>query len=329
MKRPLIMISILVLLAAACLATSFNRIIYPIKTKDASGYELKQDKAPDSIVCASPAVAEILFAFNLQDKIVGVTKNCNYPDGANKLNKVGDKKVDRNTMAKLKPDLVIIPLSDYKKEEIEALRNIRFMTTVTFETWTGDMSTEVRQVSLEVFAIDPKSTVDVLNTINTIGTITNREHSAYSLKQKMSRRIGWVEARARSDKKFRRMRAIVLTSRHPLSVAGSDTYLNDIINTEGFINVSKKGKEASVKMDWKEIEAADPDIVITSSDVARNPKDIYNSRDFRKTNAGKNKMVICIDKDIFDRPGPRVVNMLEQIGEFAYGWSSTSESNEQ
>lgn len=328
MRKAIIFGALFLFLAFICNAISFNRIIYPIKTMDASEYELKQEKAPDRIACSSPVAAEILFAFNLSDKMVGLTEKCDYPDDAKKLPRIGGDKIDRNKMMKAAPDILILNLSDYSKDEITSFREIKFSRVVTFETWKGETSTEVRDISLEVFAIDPKSLSEIMQTITVLGTVTNREHAAYSLKQKLNRRIEWVAARARKSKNFGRLRAIVLTSRRPLSVAGEGTYLNDMIRLEGFIDVSKRGKEADVKMSRKEIEAANPDIIITSTDIARNPKDIYNSRDFRKTGAGKNKRVICIDKVIFERPGPRAVNMLEQIGEFAYGWSSTNEPNE-
>ena len=74
-------------------------------------------------------------------------------------------------------------------------------------------------------------------------------------------------------------------------------------------------------MERNQIEKADPDVVITSSDVAKNPKDIYNGRNFRRSSVGKSKKVACIDKEIFYRQGPRLVEAIEQIAEVVYGWN--------
>jgi len=321
-------ISILLLalfLATMCEASKFNRIIYPIKTEDASKYILEQSKVPERIISASPAVTEILFTFNLQDKIVGVTKNCDYPEAVKQIRKIGDKKIDVNKSVKLKPDLVILALSDYSTDELASMRKNRFMTTVTFETWLGEISTEVREVSLEVFAVDPKSMTDVLNMIDTIGTITNREHAAYSLNQRLKRRIEWVAARAKNEK---RLKGYMLTSKRPLMVAGEGTYLSDILEIAGINNLAPKNKGMFIKLNRKDIEKAGLDIIITSTSVARNEKDVYNDRSFRKTNVGKNKKAVCIDKELLMRPGPRITEALTQIAEKTYGWSKDEKTEE-
>jgi len=326
MRRIILVMVACGLLFDLAAASKFNRIIYPIKTTDASGYVLVQDQAPQKIVSADPAVTEILFAFNLQDRLVGVTGNCDYPEEVKQVKKIGDNKVDKNKLVMLKPDLVIISLPDYSREEIESFRNIRFMTTVTFETWKGEISTEVREVSLEVFAVDARSLDDVMQTIDTIGTITNREHAAYSLMQRMKRKIEWVRARAMKEK---RLKALVLTSKRPPIFAGEGTYLSDLAGAAGLMNVATKGKELFPRMNRKEIEKAGPDILIASTNIARKAKDVYNDRNFRKTSAGKNKKAVVVDKDLMLRTGPRLVNALEEIASSAYGWENKIEQTEQ
>ena len=61
----------------------------------------------------------------------------------------------------------------------------------------------------------------------------------------------------------------------------------------------------------------------------KDPKNIYNDRNFRKTSAGKNKMVVCIDNEVFSRPGPRVVQALEEMAAFAYGWGREIEQTKE
>lgn len=255
----------------------------------------------------SPAVTEILFALNLKDRIVGVTEYCNWPEEAKKIVKVGKERFNAEKLLKLQPDLVIVQLEDYK-QELDKLRNMKFTVT---------SSNETKEATLEVFAISPKSLSDVLEMIGVIGTITNKEHSAYSLTQRMRRRIEWVEARAAKEKK---LKVLVVTSKRPLTVAGEGTCLSDLAKAAGFINVAPRGKDPFPKMKRDQIEKANPDIIITSNDIARNPKDIYNNRNFRKTGACKNKRAVCIDKDILLRSGPRLTEALEEIASSAYGW---------
>ena len=298
---------LIVLLMASDIASaiSFNRIIYPIKTKDASGDILEQMQPPARIISIDPAVTEILFNLNLKDKIVGITENCNYPDDAKNITKVGKDSVDINKVVALKPDLVLVNYES-QKNDMERMRR----------TMLPPASPEAQPAPIQVFAVDPHSLQDIYDSISVIGTVTNKEHSAYSLLQKMKRRVDWVEARAKKEKKIK---ALVLLKKRPLTFAGQGSYLYDLSEKAGFDNAAPRGG-IYVKMKRGDIEKADPDIIITSLDVARDPKNIYNDRNFRRTSAGKNKKVICINEEMFSRPGPRVTQVLEEMATFAYGW---------
>jgi iron complex transport system substrate-binding protein len=321
MRKASLIVSILFCFACSVYAVSFNRLIYPVKTKDASGYVLEQGQAPMRIISTSPTITEILFEFNLKDRIVGITENCNYPDGVKDIQKVGKDKLDTGKAVSLKPDLILVRL-DEKNADIEKLRSKKFTVMVSDEANEG--SIEVKEMTIEVFAVSPQSMSDIFKNIGIIGTVTNREHAAYSLTQKMGRKIDWVEARARNDKKFRTMKVLVVVSKNPLMVATNGNYLSDMANSAGLVNVAPKG-DGKVKMSRKEIEKEDPDIIITSTELARDAGDICGNRNFRKTNAGKQKRAVCIDTDIFSRPGPRVTTALEQIAVYAYGWETKNE----
>jgi iron complex transport system substrate-binding protein len=298
----------LFLASSVSYAISFNRIIYPIKTKDATGDILKQDAPPSRIVSSDPAITEILFELNLADKIVGITENCNYPEETKKIEKVGGDRLDRGKVAGLKADLILMSL-DKQEKEVQKMR----------QTMIQSASADAKPAPANVFAVSPHSLRDIYETISIIGTVTNKEHSAYSLLQKMKRRVEWVEARA---KQGRRLKALVVVKRRwPFTVAGEGTYLHDLVRLAGMIDVSPRGKGLYPTMNRQDIERADPDLIITDTNVAKDPGGIYNSGDFRKTSAGKNKRGVSVDADVLSRPGPRVVDALEKIAAYAHGWS--------
>lgn len=303
----------MIITAGTSKATSFNRIIYPIKTKDASGDILVQKQAPSRIISLDPAITEILFAFNLNDRIVGITKNCNYPDDTKKIEKVGDNRADIGKIKELKPDLVLVNL-DGQKDDMEKLRR----------TMVQPASPDAQPEPMQVFAVDPHSLRDIYYTISIIGTVTNKEHSAYSLLQRMKRRIEWVEARAKNEK---RMKALIVIKKGPMTVAAEGSYQHGLARMCGFIDVAPRGKGMFPRMNRDEITKANPDIIITGANIAKEPKDIYNNGDFRKTNAGKNKKAVCVDADVFSRPGPRVVDALEEIASSAFGWPASGSEN--
>ena len=71
------------------------------------------------IISLAPSLTEILYALDLGDRVVGVTRYCDYPEGALAKTKVGGL-MDPNyeAMVALKPDLVILMTShrDAKRE---------------------------------------------------------------------------------------------------------------------------------------------------------------------------------------------------------------------
>ncbi len=284
---------------------SFNRIIYPVKIKDASGDLIKQEQAPSRIISIDPAITEILFAFNLKDKIVGVTRNCDYPADAKNIQSVGDERVDIKKVIELKPDLILANLEG-QKDDISKLRQIMVIPA------TNEATDEARPAPVNVFTVDPHSLRDIYDTISVIGTMTNKEHSAYSLLQRMKRRVDWVEARGQKE---RRLKALAVVKKRPLTAAGEGTYLHDILRIAGFSDISPKGKGMFPTMKKDELKKLSPDIIITGKNVAGSAKDIYN------TPKG-----MSLDKEVFSRPGPRVVDALEQIAAYAYDWPVTPES---
>ena len=65
---------------------------------------------PARIVSTSPSITETLFALGLGDRVVGVSTYCRYPAAVAALPKVGTfLKPDAETIARLKPDLVVRP----------------------------------------------------------------------------------------------------------------------------------------------------------------------------------------------------------------------------
>ena len=81
----------------------------PLTVVDALGRTLVVEVRPQRIVSLVPSLTEVLFAFGLDEEIVGVTRFCVEPrDGVAGKTKVGGtKSLDIGKIEKLDPDLVI------------------------------------------------------------------------------------------------------------------------------------------------------------------------------------------------------------------------------
>ena len=82
--------------------------VTPITITDDLGREVTLEGIPSKIVSLAPSNTEILYALGLEDKLVGVTEQCNYPEEAMGKEKVGGfVDVDMEKVIAINPDLIL------------------------------------------------------------------------------------------------------------------------------------------------------------------------------------------------------------------------------
>jgi iron complex transport system substrate-binding protein len=301
MRKIAVACVILFSLSAVCFAI-IGKQIYPFTMQDEWGNKFKFTKAPERIISCMPSVTEMLFALSLDKKIVGVTENCNYPPQAKELEKVGRDQMNLEIIVSLKPDLVVM--------------------------FGGAQATEIkkfRAFGLPVFVVDPKTVYSVMHSITLLGEATNREHAAYALTEKMERKLNWVAAQVRSSKK-KRPRVFVEVWHKPLLTASGGTFVGDVIEKAGGINIAKNAKGPYPEFSFEKLIAADPDVIIIPRQNVPSPDSILNDGRWKKLRAVKEGRVLFIDADLLARPGPRVGLAVEEIAKFLYEWGEKDES---
>ncbi len=99
------------------LLAKYNELMavhYPLSLIDDAGRVVVISSEPHRIVSMAPSITEILFALNLSDRVIGVTRYCDYPPVVNEMKENGSLTViggywDPNieVIISLQPDLVI------------------------------------------------------------------------------------------------------------------------------------------------------------------------------------------------------------------------------
>jgi len=330
LNKKLIQLGLLSLLILFCMTvitdaySRFNRITYPVVMEDDAGNTFKMDKKPERIISTMPGITEMLFSINLDDRIVGVTKFCNYPEEETKdIPKVGGLKMNLEMIVSMEPDLIIMDGSAQEKDIARLMK-----------------------LELPVFVINPNTIEALFKNYETLGVLTANYHAMYTTTEWMKRKIKWKEVQAKKFytrkikvptievvgegenettreamievvKYLKQVDALVIISRKPVVAVGKNTFIDDLLKIIGVKNVIKTGGEYP-KLGKEQIFVLDPDVIITTSDVAKKPEDIYKDSKFKYTTAGITKKVLIIDPDIISRPGPRLVNALNQIYDFVY-----------
>lgn len=237
-----------------------------------------------------PSITETLFALGLGDRVVGVTTNCDYPPEAKKKEKVGQMVMNLEKIVSLKPDLIIM-LQDAQQYDIWRLKGR----------------------GLPVVTINPHSVSDVMDSIKYIGSITGVTYEAQSLVNRLNYRldrIGYL-TKGRVPKS-----AFVMVGYRPLVTTGKSTFVNDIITRAGFQNSMQGGGEYP-QVNFEELYRMNPDIVIIPVGLVSSYEVINDAKLSRLTAVTSGK-ILWIDPDIFFRPGPRIVDAVEEISGFLF-----------
>ncbi len=299
--------AVLFLLVAALTAASISayavigRQTYPFKMKDEWGNIFKFTAAPKRIISCMPSITETLFALDLDSEIVGVTENCDYPEAAKSKEKVGRDRMNLEKIVSLAPDLIVM-----------------------YGPAQGPDIKKFRSLGLPVFVVDPETVWSVLTTIDVLGEATNRVHAAYGLNEKLKRKLNWAASRVSGSKKAR-PRVFVEINHRPLITAAKGTFVNDVIEKAGGVNIAKSASGKYPEYSFEKLLAADPDAIIIPKQNISNEDQIMKDGRWLKLKAVRNGRVLFIDADLLTRPGPRVGVAVEQIAEFLYQWTATDE----
>jgi iron complex transport system substrate-binding protein len=245
---------------------------------------------PERIVSLAPSITETLFAIGAGDQVAGVTDYCNYPkEVTGKLRVGGMINPSIETIVSLRPDLILLSMEGNVRDDFRKL--------------TG--------LGIPVFVTNPRTLQGIYKSIADLGTLTGRtEESARVLASMQSR-----ERRVRAPMKARIERSVLLiVSLQPLMVAGSGTFLSEILTLAGGRNIAGSSSSTYPQFSREAVVEGDPEVLLILSDAgggSQNLTDRYP--EWRHLRAVRNGRVYYVDPDILSRPGPRAADGLERV----------------
>jgi iron complex transport system substrate-binding protein len=268
---------------------------FPVTVKDDVGRRVTISKEPQRIISTAPSVTEILFALGLNEKIVGVTTLCNYPEEAKTKEKIGTfQSPNIEKILSLKPDIVIAT-GGVQRQTVEKLE----------------------QLGIPVFVSYPRTMEEVIRSIYTIGRITGAEENAKKLAFDLKLRVAKVTSKV--SKARVKPKVFFELWNEPLMSAGPGSFIDDIIRKAGGINIAGSSKSAYPIFSLEQLVKEDPDVIIgAESSMGANPLDVSKRPGWDVLKAVKNQKVFMINDDIVFRAGPRLVLALEIIARYLH-----------
>ncbi|QDG51258.1 hypothetical protein FIV42_11055 [Persicimonas caeni] len=252
---------------------------------------------PERIVSLAPNVTEILFALDAGDRLVGVTRFCDYPAQAAEIPKVGGiVDVDLEAILAKEPDLVVGTSSGADPKIAKKL---------------DDAGIPYGFVRMDNLA-------QTYRGIAKIGELVGAADKAEALAADMEAKMDRVADSARDGE---HPRVLMIFGRNPLIAAGPGTFGHELVELAGGKNVLADAKAPYPKLDIEKVISLDPERIIDAT-MAGEGLDTEFWNQYPSIDAVERGHVYLIDDPVVLRPAPRLVDGLRTIREAIVGSAS-------
>jgi len=282
---------------------------------------------PQRIVTFLPSATELIYSLGADDKLFGVTHECNYPSGAKTKPRVISSVFDPASMSSKQIDDKICQLMTDGKEiynlNKENLLNAKpdliisqnICEVCSAHTEHVKKAMEILEKKPEVYTMDPHDVNEILVSIKDISKMIGKEKEGNNLVDSLSKRLEFVKS-----KKFEERPSVVAIEwMDPFFTSGH--WIPEMIEAAGGENLISTEKMPSRKMKLGEIKEANPDIIVMMPcgfDVKRTISE-YNSvlaknTDWNELEAVKENSVYAVDANsYFSKPSLRTITGIEVL----------------
>lgn len=231
----------------------------------------------NSVISLSPGHTEMIYFLSKEEKLIAVSQNCDYPDNTKSKIKVGTfYNPDIEKIIELKPDLVISG-GGVQKKVIKKLENFKIPVIVFY----------------------PNNINGIIKDMEALCKILNAD----------IKKIESFKKKIIENKKEKKVKTYLELWDRPKIAIGGKSFINDIVFYAGGENIFNDSISEYPKINEEEILKRNPELIVLLYEAKAK-----NFTVFEKTNAGKNKRIIILEKekqDFFLRPGPRILDAIE------------------
>jgi iron complex transport system substrate-binding protein len=232
------------------------------------------------VVSLVPSVTEIVYAVGAGRLLVGNTNQCNFPEAAKSLYKVGDfMSPDLERIVALHPGLVFLTLPMHRQ-----------------------LLDKLNEMKMPVYVSRPADIEAVFREIDTVAQLLGRRAAGESLVAAMRRRLDSIPAFPDTP------RVYVEISGTPLMTAGGGTFINELLTRAGGRNIFANSVQEYPVVDPEAVVEADPQVILLlHPDMS--VKDVAGRIGWGGISAVRNGRIYDkLDEDLLFRPGPRIVD---------------------
>jgi iron complex transport system substrate-binding protein len=274
---------------------------FPLTLTDDLGRKVTLPSMPERIVSLAPSNTEILFAVGAGDQVVGLTKYCNYPPDVSKdraiIGGFAANSISLEKVVSLQPDLVLTAGSSHKTV-IEALE----------------------KSDVTVYALDAQTLDGIYGNVLAVGQMTGHASEAQMLVDEMKQRMAAVSDKVKTIPANERVRVFYEVWDEPLTTAGASTFVHQVIETAGGVNIFADVKEQYPKVSAETVIERNPDVIVgpSSHGSALIAGKIAARPGWKPVKAVEKERIVIVDGDMISRAGPRIVDAIEVVAKNLY-----------
>ena len=256
---------------------------------DEEGRQVTLPVKIERIVSLAPNLTEIVYAVGAGNRLVGNTEYCDYPVEAKSVAKIGDTmhpSVER--IIALKPQIVLVS------------------TASQLEAFTKQLD----QQRIAVYVTNPRSLDEIFHSIRVLGEIFGQSEQSALVAATLSRRAETIESKITTVKP---LSVFYQVSGEPLYTIGREAYLTDLVRRAGGVSVTASVPGAFPRYSDEAALAARPEAIILPTGGSMGTANATVAGPLRNSPAALNGRVYKINDDHLSRPGPRLIDGLEEM----------------
>ena len=279
----------------------------------------------ERIVTFLPSATELIYSLGAEDRLFGVTHECNYPSDVKTKPQIITSSFDPASMSSKQIDDKICQLMTEGKEiynlNEENLLNARpdliisqdICEVCSAHTDHVKRAVDILEKKPDVYTMNPHDIDEILKSIEEISKKIDREKEGASLVDSLRKRVRFVKDQA--FEKIPRVAAIEWID--PFFTSGH--WVPEMIEIAGGKNLISSEKMPSRKMQLEEIRDADPDVIVIMPcgfDVKRTideyNKTLAENKEWNDLRAVKENNVYAVDANsYFSKPSLRTITGIE------------------
>ena len=284
------------------------------------------------IISFLPRATELIYELGAQERLFGVTHECDYPSDASNKPRVIESVFEPEKMSSQEIDDKICELSE-RGEEIyklvtENVSNAKPDLIISQEicevcsAYTNQVKNamSILEEKPEIYSMSPHDIQGILKCVKDIAEKIDEVGRGGEIVNSLNTRINKIKKVPISD----RPKVLGIEWIKPFFTAGH--WVPEMIEFSGGTNMITKNGEHSRKMDITEIENADPDVLIlmpcgfdVQKTVSEYEKYLRNDSRWNKLRAVKERNVFAVDANsFFSKPSIRVVTGIEILAKILH-----------